>query len=146
MSLIDDYKKDYLLLLEAGYIAINQLDEDSAVKLFKAATILDKDNPLNKIGIGYLHLHKLELKKSVEAFEDVLKKDPNNEMAKTFLGIALSMSSKEMLKGEKILQDTLKSDDKGIRKLAGTALDFIDRFVKKEPTPVEGKKQKKKGK
>ena len=31
--------------------------------------------------------------------------------------------------------------DKGIKKLAGIALDFVDKFLKKEPTPVEGKKK-----
>ena len=139
---LDDYKKDFLLFVEAGYIAINQLDEDSAVKLFKAAEILDKENPLIKIGFGYLYLHKLELKKSIEAFESVLKKDPKNEMAKAFLGIALSMTPNDMAKGEKILEETLKSSDKGLKKLAGIAIDFIERFVKKEPSPVEGTKRK----
>ena len=140
---LDDYKKDFLLFVEAGYIAINQLDEDSAVKLFKAAEILDKENPLIKIGFGYLYLHKLELKKSIEAFESVLKKDPKNEMAKAFLGIAMSMTPTEGLKGEKLLEETLKSDDKGVKKLAQVALDFVERFVKKEPTPVEGKNKNK---
>jgi len=139
---LDDYKKDFLLFVEAGYIAINQLDEDSAIKLFKAAEILDKENPLIKIGFGYLYLHKLELKKSIEAFESVLKKDPKNEMAKAFLGIALSMTPNDMAKGEKILEETLKSSDKGLKKLAGIAIDFIERFVKKEPSPVEGTKRK----
>ncbi len=31
------YKDDFLLLAEAGFIAVNQADEDAAVKLFKAA-------------------------------------------------------------------------------------------------------------
>jgi len=143
MSVLDEYKNDFLLFVEAGFIAINQTDEDSTIKLFKAAEILDKTNPLIKIGFGYLALHKLELKKAIAAFEEVLKKDPKNDMAKAFLGIAISMTPKNMVKGEKLLEETLKSDDKEVKKLAGIALDFVDKFIKKEPTPVEPKKKSK---
>ncbi|MFA6118436.1 MAG: hypothetical protein WCT85_03005 [Parachlamydiales bacterium] len=144
MSIIDEFKKDFLLFVEAGFIATNQTDEDSTIKLFKAAAVLDKTNPLIKIGEGYLSLHKLELKNAIASFEEVLKKDPNNQMAKVFLGIAESLSPKEMLKGEKVLQETSKSPDKGIKKLSGMALDFVDKFLKKEPSPVEVKKKGKK--
>lgn len=144
MNGLDEYKQDFLLLLEAGFIATNQTDEDSAIKLFKAAEVLDKNNSLIKIGLGYLSLHKLELKQASSLFEEVLQKDPKNEMAKAFLGITISLMPKEMLKGEKILQETLESDDKGIKKLASIALDFVDKFLKKEPSPVEGKKKGKK--
>ncbi len=144
MSVLDEYKNDFLLLIEAGFIAINQTDEDSTIKLFNAAELLDKTNPLIKIGFGYLALHKLELKKAIKAFEEVLKKDPKNDMAKAFLGIAISMTPKNMLKGEKLLEETLKSDDKEVKKLAGIALDFIDKFIKKEPSPVEPRKKSKK--
>ena len=141
---LDLYKQDFLLLLESGFIAINQLDEDAALKLFNAAEALDKTNPLIKIGRGYLHLHKLELKQSISLFKEVLAKDPKNEMAKTFLGIAMTMTPNQVTEGEKLLEDNLKSDDGEIKKLAGIAMDFVDRFVKKEPTPVEVKKKKEK--
>jgi tetratricopeptide (TPR) repeat protein len=142
MSSLEEFKNDFLLLVESGFIAINQMDEDSTMKLFKAAEILDKNNSLPKIGYGYLALHKLELKSAIEKFEAVLKKEPNNEMAKAFLGIAISLTPKNAIKGEKLLEEVLKSDNKEIKKLAGIALDFVDRFVKKEPTPVEVKKKK----
>ncbi|NGX44809.1 MAG: hypothetical protein K1060chlam3_00984 [Candidatus Anoxychlamydiales bacterium] len=141
MSVLDEYKNDFLLFVESGFIAINQTDEDSTLKLFKAAELLDKTNPLIKIGFGYLALHKLELKKAITAFEEILKKDPKNDMAKAFLGIAISMTPKNMLKGEKLLEETLQSDDKEVKKLATIALDFVDKFIKKEPTPVEPKKR-----
>ena len=143
MSVLDEYKNDFLLFVEAGFIAINQTDEDSTIKLFKAAEILDKTNPLIKIGFGYLALHKLELKNAIASFEEVLKKDPKNDMAKAFLGIAISMTPKNMVKGEKLLEETLKSDDKEVKKLAVIALDFVDKFIKKEPSPVEPKKKSK---
>lgn len=144
MNSLDNYKQDFLLLLEAGFIAINQTDEDAAIKLFKAAEVLDKTNPLIKLGLGYLALHKLELQQASTIFEEVLRKDPKNEMAKAFLGITISLMPKNSLKGEKMLQDSLKSHDKGIKKMAGVALDFVDKFLKKEPTPVQGKKKGKK--
>nr|NGX36122.1 hypothetical protein [Candidatus Anoxychlamydiales bacterium] len=28
MSILDEYKQDFILLLEAGFIAVNQTDED----------------------------------------------------------------------------------------------------------------------
>jgi hypothetical protein len=142
-NILNKYKKDALLFLEAGFIAVNQADEDSSVKLFKAAKTLDPANSLSQIGMGYLHLHKMELKESIRNFEEVLKKEPNNEMAKAFLGIALSMSPSNTPQGEKLLKETEKSKDKTIKSLSNTALDFVDRFVKKKPSPVEGKEKKK---
>ncbi len=142
-NLLSKYKNDLLLFLEAGFIAVNQADEDSAVKLFKVAKLLDPANTLSQIGIGYLHLHKLELKESIRNFEEALKKDPHNEMAKAFLGIAMTMSSADMKQGEKILHETQKSGDKGIKSLSNTALDFVEKFIKKEPSPVALKNKKK---
>ena len=141
MTILNAYKNDFLLFLETGYIAVNQMDEDAAIKLFKAAEALDPKNPLIKIGFGYLSLHKLELKQAKELFNEVLKEDPNNEMAKAFLGITTCLSPKEMMQGEKLLEETKKSSNPEIKKLTKTALDFVDNFLKKEPSPVEGKKK-----
>jgi tetratricopeptide (TPR) repeat protein len=142
MANLKEYKKDAILFIEAGFIAINQADEDSALKLFKAAEILDPKNFLIKIGLGYLHLHKLELQQAIQKFEEVLKEEPENEMAKAFLGIALSWSPKEGLKGEKLLEETSHSDEESIKDLSEMAIDFVDKFIKKEPTPIEGKRKK----
>lgn len=130
------YKEDFILMLEAGFIAVNQADEDAAVKLFRAAELLDPENVLPRVGRGYLHLHKLELKQACKAFEDVLHKEPKNEMAKAFLGLCTGMMPNQADKGEKILEQTTKSKDPGIKQLAHTAIDFIEKFVKKAPGPV----------
>ena len=74
---IKKYKDDFILLVEGGYIAVNQADEDGALKLFRAAELLQPDNSLCKVGFGYLHLHKLELKQAVKIFQEVLDKEPN---------------------------------------------------------------------
>ena len=54
---IKKYLDDFILLVEAGFIAVNQADEDAATKLFHAAELLRPENVLSKIGFGYLHLH-----------------------------------------------------------------------------------------
>jgi predicted TPR repeat methyltransferase len=142
MKNLKEYKPDFVLMLEAGFIAVNQADEDSAVKLFRAAELLDGENVLPKVGFGYLHLHKLELKQACRAFEEVLEKDPKNDMAKAFLGLSLSMQPTSVTKGETLLEQTTKSKDPLIKKLADTALDFVDRFIKKSPGPAgEGRKK-----
>lgn len=134
--MLQAYINDFLLFIEAGYVAVNQADEDSALKLFRAAELLEPQNTLPIIGFGYLHLHKLELKQAIEQFEKVLKKEPQNEMAKTFLGIAMSMMPNQVEKGEKILEQMNHSKDPLIKQLTDTALDFVERFVKKTPGPA----------
>ncbi|CAM0116760.1 tetratricopeptide repeat protein [Rhabdochlamydiaceae symbiont of Dictyostelium giganteum] len=148
MSKLQLYKDDFVLLLETGFIAAGQSDEDSASKLFKSAQLLDPQNMLPKVGFGYIHLLKLELKKAAYCFEEILTIEPDNQMAKTLLGLALSLHAKEVAKGEKLLEEVLEeTEDTSISKVAATTLDFIDRFVKKQPTPLEGvpKKSSKKG-
>ncbi len=130
------YKEDWLLFTESGFIAVNQADEDAALKLFKAAEMLNPENTLPRVGFGYLHLHKLELKQAVKIFEAVLEKDPGNDMAKAFLGLCMGLMPNMIEKGEKILEQTLKSHDPMIKQLAGTAINFVDKFIKKTPGPA----------
>jgi hypothetical protein len=138
MSQLDKFKDQFVLLVEAGFIAVNQADEDAAVKLFRASELLNPGNTLPKVGLGYMHLCKLELKQACKLFDEVLKKEPNNEMAKAFLGLSLSLSPNEVTKGEKILEEVAaKSKDSSIKTMANTAIDFVERFVKKAPMPMQ---------
>jgi hypothetical protein len=133
------YKEDFVLLAEAGFIAINQGDEDAATKLFKASALLDPENPLPQIGVGYMHLCKLELKQAAKTFEEILAKHPNHEMARTFLGLSLSLNPAECAKGESVLKEALKgAHDPMIKGLAKSSIDFVEKFVKKSPTPAQG--------
>lgn len=133
-----DYKEDFILLVEAGFIAVNQSDEDSALKLFHAAAILNPNSILPKVGLGYLYLHQLALKQAVQHFEEALKQEPNNQMAKAFLGIALSFSPNLLERGEKILEQTAKTNDPSIKQLSEMAIDFAEKFIKKTPPPTHG--------
>ncbi|NBO23907.1 MAG: SctF chaperone SctG, partial [Chlamydiae bacterium] len=87
-TLKSKYKDHFILFLEAGFIAVHQMDEPSAQRLFAAARLLNPESTLNDVAIGYLHLCKLELKKAISHFEHVLKKDPHNDMAKGFLAMS----------------------------------------------------------
>ena len=40
MNQMENYEQDFGILVEAGFIAVKQGDEDSAVKLFKAAQVV----------------------------------------------------------------------------------------------------------
>lgn len=145
MSTMEKYKNDYIVFAEAGFIAINQADEDAAIKLFKAAEMLDPNNPLSRIGMGYLHLCKLELKQAVKIFEEILQDEPHNEMAKAFLGISLSLNPKEVDQGEKVLTQTAKeAHDPMVKDLAKNALDFVEKFVKKAAPPMQSHPKKSK--
>ncbi|MBI2742962.1 MAG: hypothetical protein HYX48_03505 [Chlamydiales bacterium] len=150
MPQLAKYKDHFILLVEAGFIAVNQADEDAAVKLFRASELLNPESTLPKVGLGYMHLCKLELKQACKLFEEVLRKDPANEMAKAFLGLSMALTPSDVSKGEKILEETAKqSKDPGIKSLASTAIDFVERFVKKAPAPMSSApkaKEKKKAK
>ena len=145
MSQLSKYKDQFILLVEAGFIAVNQADEDAAMKLFRASELLNPSNTLPKVGMGYMHLCKLELKQACKLFDEVLAKEPDNEMAKAFLGLSLALTPNEVAKGEKMLEATAqKSKDPTIKGLASTAVDFVDRFVKKAAMPMQAAPKEKK--
>lgn len=147
MSKLQTYKDDFVLLLETGFIAAGQTDEDAANKLFRAAQLLSPHNMLPKVGFGYIHLLKLELKQACRAFEEVLKSEPENNMAKALLGLSTSLTVKDAEKGEKLMEDAMKhTKDPSIKNMASTGIEFVEKFVKKQPTPVQGQpKTNKKG-
>lgn len=140
MGQLQNYKDHFLMMAEAGFIAVNQGDEDAAVKLFKAAATLDPENLLPKVGVGYMHLCKLELKQAAKSFEEILAKEPGNEMAMTFLGLSLSLNPAECAKGEKVLEDSIKAaKDPLVKNLAKSSLEFVEKFVKKPSSPMNPK-------
>jgi len=143
MSNIAKYKDHFVLLLEAGFIAVNQADEDAATKLFHAAQVLNPESSLPRIGIGYLRFHKLELGQAVEIFDQVLANEPNNQMALTFKGMCLSLTPNRTEEGEKMLKDiATKAASDDVKDVANSTISFVDRFVKKTPSPAEIQKKK----
>ncbi|MBS0651592.1 MAG: SctF chaperone SctG [Verrucomicrobia bacterium] len=145
MGQLQKFKDHFILMVEAGFIAVNQADEDAALKLFKASELLDPQNVLPQMGRGYIHLCKLELKQAAKVFEDILAKDPSSEMARTFLGLSMSLNPAEVIKGEKVLEESAaNAKDPMVKDLASSALEFVEKFVKKAPTPAQGQAAAKK--
>jgi len=143
MSKHQKYKDDFVLLLEAGFIAAGQTDEDAALKLFKASQLLEPKNGLPKVGFGYIHLLKLELKQACKTFEEVLAAEPDNEMARALLGLSTALTVKEVGKGEQLLEEALKkAKDPSVKGMAQTGLEFVNKFIKKQPTPVQAPMKK----
>lgn len=146
MANVQKFKDHFILLCEAGFIAVNQADEDAATKLFKASELLNPSNTLSKIGLGYMHMMKLELKQACKLFDEVLAKEPHNEMAKAFLGLSYALTASEVNKGEHLLEEAKKAQDPMIKNLAKSSLEFIEKFIKKAPTPVQQRPPEKKKK
>jgi DNA-directed RNA polymerase subunit F len=66
-------------------------------------------------------------------------------MAKTFLGLSMSLNPTEVTKGEKILEESAqKSKDPAVKTLASSAIEFVEKFVKKSPSPAQGGMKKEK--
>lgn len=147
MAELQKFKDHFILLCEAGFVAVNQADEDAATKLFKASELLKPENTLPKVGMGYMQLMRLQLKDACRLFDEVIAKEPDNEMAKAFLGLSYALTSTDLEKGEKILGETAKdAEDAQVKKLAETALEFVEKFIKKAPTPLEKPPEDKKKK
>ncbi|NGX30804.1 MAG: hypothetical protein K940chlam8_00155 [Chlamydiae bacterium] len=128
----ETFKEDIHLLLEAGFIAINQADEDSAKKLFDASMLLDDKNVLCYVGKGYVALHKLDTKNAVNMFEKALEIDPENQMARTFLGLTQMFIPNKVTSGEKTCMEAMKeTSDPQIKKFAESAIEFSNTFIKK---------------
>ncbi len=51
---IADFKEDFPLLIEAGFIAVKQLDEISASRIFNAAQAINPHSTAPQIGLGYI--------------------------------------------------------------------------------------------
>lgn len=133
---MQSFKEDFALLIEAGFVAVKQLDETSATRIFQAAQIMSPNNTAPQIGLGYIALNKLEVKEATKIFEGVVKKEPENYLANTFLGICFLLTKPKRKKGEKIIKDILeKTTDPTIKNLGKLSLEWAEKDLKKESAP-----------
>lgn len=133
---IQDFREDFPLLIEAGFIAVKQLDETSATRIFYAAQVLSPESTAPQIGLGYIALNKLELKTATKIFEEVTQKEPENYLAQTFLGMCFLLNKQKRKKGEKLIQEAMaKTTDPTIKNLGKTSLEWADKDLKKEKAP-----------
>jgi predicted Zn-dependent protease len=130
-SLLKEFKEDYALFIEAGFIAVKQLDEIAARRLFKAAELLNPDNPASQLGLGYIAVNKLQVTEGIKIFEGILKKDPEHHLAQALLGVCYLLSKTKRKKGEKLIQDAKeKTQDPTIKNLADVCLDWAEKDLK----------------
>jgi len=131
-----DFKEDFALLIEAGFIAVKQLDETSATRIFNAAQMMSPNNVAPQIGLGYIALNKLEIKQAIRIFEDVIKKEPQNYLAVTFLGICFLMTKPKRKKGERMIREAMeKTNDPTIKNLGTLSLEWAEKDLSKEKSP-----------
>src|SRR5205807_10264077 len=114
-SLLKEFKEDYALFIEAGFVAVKQLDEIAARRLFKAAELLNPDNPASQLGLGYIAVNKLQVSEGIKIFEGILKKDPEHHLAQALLGVCYLLTKTKRKKGEKLIQEAKEKDRKSTR-------------------------------
>lgn len=133
---IEDFKEDFALLIEAGFVAVKQLDETSASRIFNAAQVINPTSTAPQIGLGYIALNKLEIKKATTIFEQVVEKEPTNYLAQTFLGMCFLLNKPKRKKGEKLIQEAMeKSDDPTIKNLGSVSLQWADKDLNDLKSP-----------
>lgn len=133
---IEDFKEDFSLLIEAGFIAVKQLDEISASRIFQAAQAINPQNTAPQIGLGYIALNKLEVKQATRIFEEVAQKEPENYLAQTFLGICFLLTKPKRKKGEKLIEEAMeKSNDPTIKNLGKISLKWAEKDLKDLKSP-----------
>lgn len=125
------YMQDFALFIEAGFIAVKQLDEIAARRLFKAAELLHPESTAPKLGLGYIELNKMRANEASRIFEEILAKEPNHALAKALLGIAYILTKDKRDQGEKLLQDAKKeSDDPTIANLVEVGTQWLNKDIK----------------
>jgi tetratricopeptide (TPR) repeat protein len=130
---LQEFKEDYALLIEAGFIAVKQLDEIAARRLFKAAELLNPDNPASQLGLGYIALNKLQVTEATKIFEHILKKDPEHHLAQALLGICYLLTKGKLKKGEKLIEEAkAKTDDPTVKNLADICISWAEKDLKKK--------------
>jgi lipopolysaccharide biosynthesis regulator YciM len=130
------FKEDFSLLIEAGFVAVKQLDETSASRIFKAAQAISPNSVAPQIGLGYIALNKLEIKEATRIYEEVLEKEPENHLAQAFLGICFLLTKPKRKKGEKLIRDIIgKTTNPTIKNLCEISLEWADKDLTKKESP-----------
>ncbi len=126
-----DFRHDFALLIEAGFVAVKQLDEISSRRLFEAAQVLKPDSTAPQIGLGYIALNKLEIKEASALFEAVVKQEPDNYLAQAFLGICYLLVKTKRKRGEELISEANeKTNDPTVKNLCSLALEWAEKDLK----------------
>jgi len=138
---VQEFKEDFPLLIEAGFVAVKQLDETSATRIFNAAQAISPNHTAPQIGLGYIALNKLEIKLATKIFETVVAKEPENWLAQTFLGMCFLLTKPKRKKGEKLIKEALeKTTNPTIKNLCKISLEWAEKDLKgKDKSPFFAK-------
>lgn len=140
---LEELKEDFSLLIESGFVAVKQLDEISATRIFNAAQVISPFNTAPQIGLGYIALNKLEVKQATKTFEAVLEREPDNLLAQTFLGICFLLTKPQRKKGERLIKEVSeKTSDAAIKNLCSISLEWAEKDLNKEKAPFFASLQK----
>jgi Flp pilus assembly protein TadD len=132
-DLLAEYKEDFALLIEAGFVAVKQLDEKSARQIFKAAQVLSPHSTAPHIGLGFIALNKLDTKESDRIFAKIVEREPDNWLAQTFLGISHLLQKSKRKQGEELVRLALESSsDVTVKNLAKVTLEWLEKELKKK--------------
>jgi hypothetical protein len=154
------FNEDFSTLIEAGFIAVKQGSEQNAKQLFHAAQILRPDHSAPVLGFGYIALNSLNLEMARHLFSSVLKKEPENALAKVLLGFSylsakfleasqkqkgsfgsvtkLSDADELAASGEKLIKEALEySNESSVQFLGKSALELSKKISAFEATPLK---------
>jgi len=132
---IAEFQEDFSLLIEGGFVAVKQLDEISATRMFLAAQVLSPSSVAPQIGLGYIALNKLDIKEASHIFEEVIRQDPANDLAKTFYGICLLLDKSRREEGEQLIKEVVSlTSDPTIKNLGDISLEWADKDLRKMKT------------
>lgn len=133
---LQEFKKDFALLVEAGFVAVKQLDEISARRIFAAAELINPESTASQMGLGYIALNKLELKEAVKIFEKVVQREPDNDLAQVFLGMCFLLIKPKRDRGEKLITDIMKKTTSAtVKNLCSISLEWAEKDLKKKDLP-----------
>jgi predicted Zn-dependent protease len=128
---LKDYRTDFASFVEAGFIAVKQCDEQSAIRLFGAAYTLQPAHPAPHLGLGYLYLNMEQLDRAIPLLEDSLKLDPSIALTKALLGGALILANKEQARASQLLEEVAREDDPDAKKMAQVWMQVRDKLAEK---------------
>jgi tetratricopeptide (TPR) repeat protein len=128
---LKQYKPDFALFVESGFVAINQCDEQSAIRLLGAAYMLNPEHPAPHLGLGYLYLNMEQLDRAIISLEESLKRDASMDLTKVLLGGALTLAKKDESRAQKLIEEVTNSQDPEARKMAQIWTQIRDRLREK---------------
>ena len=76
------------------------------------------------------------MRTATQAFEEVVKIEPDNMLAQTFLGMCFLLNKAKRKQGEKLIQEAMvKTDDPTVKNLGAIALEWSEKDLQKSKSP-----------